>query len=112
MHDLLHIATVAAPVVGVQLVQVAASTIPGEIEAGDLLRIDFDQHAVSKDGFYLLQLGNWTGVRRFADTLEGLKVLDINEWRPLPCGVQIMGYVDKVYTGRSAVSHAEGVRHD
>jgi hypothetical protein len=99
-----------APAAGVQLVQVEASTIRGEIEAGDLLRIDFDQHQVSKDGFYLLQLGNWTGVRRFADTLEGPMVLDIDEWRPLPGGVRIMGYVDKVYTARNAISHAEVAR--
>lgn len=105
MTDLLQIETVASPTVGVQLVQVATSTIPGEIEAGDLLRIDFDQHAVSKDGFYVLQLGDWTGVRRFADTLEGPKVLDIDEWRPLPSGVQIMGHVDMVYTARRAAAH-------
>ncbi|MET3498166.1 hypothetical protein [Variovorax boronicumulans] len=111
MTDLIQIETVAVCAVGLQLVQVSASTIPGEIEAGDLLRIDFDQHAVSKDGFYVLQLGDWTGVRRFADTLEGPKVLDIDEWRPLPGGVQIMGYVDKVYTGRGAVNRARGVRH-
>lgn len=99
-----------APAAGVQLVQVEASTIRGEIEAGDLLRIDFDQHQVSKDGFYVLQLANWTGVRRFADTLEGPKVLDIDEWRPLPSGVQIIGYVDKVYTARNAISRAEVTR--
>jgi hypothetical protein len=107
-HSQLQI--VSAPSIGMQLVQVETSTIPGEIEAGDLLRIDFDQHAVSKDGFYVLQLGNWTGVRRFADTLEGPKVLDIDEWRPLPGGVQIMGYVDKVYTARNALNHS-GVAH-
>lgn len=108
--NLSQIQTVSAPTIGMQLVQVESSTIPGEIEAGDLLRIDFDQRAVSKDGFYVLQLGTWTGVRRFAATLEGPKVLDIDEWRPLPGGVQIMGYVDKVYAARNALNRAE-VRH-
>lgn len=95
---------------GMQLVQVETSTIPGEIEAGDLLRIDFDQHQVSKDGLYVLQTGDWTGVRRFADTLEGPMVLDIDEWRPLPGGVTIMGYVDEVYTARNAFNRAEVAR--
>jgi len=98
---------VRSPRAGIELVQVEASTMSGQIEAGDLLRIDFDQHEFSKDGFYVLQLGQWTGVRRFADTIEGPKLLDLDQWRPMPGGVQILGYVDKVYTSRKTLNLGE-----
>lgn len=98
MADLMTI--VRSPATGVQLVQVESSTLPGEIEAGDLLRIDFDQHHFTKDGLYVLQRGTWTGVRRFTGAIEGPKVLDIDRWADLPPAVSILGRVDMVYTSR------------
>lgn len=107
MTDLLQVQTVTSPTAGVQLVQVATSTIPGEIEAGDLLRIDFDKHQVIKDGFYVLKRDRWTGVRRCTDTPLSPKVYDGGKWIVLPAGVQILGYVDMVYTARRAAARWE-----
>lgn len=95
---------VQGPCEGLQLVQVESSTLPGEIEAGDLLRINFDQRDLERDGLYVLQLGRWTGVRRLSRTLQGPKVLDIDTWSTVGPDVSILGYVDMVYTARRATA--------
>lgn len=100
MADLLTI--VRSPTAGTQLVQVEASTIPCEIEAGDLLRVDFDQHEVRKDGLYVVALGSWTGVRRFVRTPSGTRVLDIDRWAPVPASARILGHIQAVCTSRVA----------
>lgn len=95
------------PTAGVQVVR-AETCLPGEVEAGDLLCIDFDQHRVARDGLYVVQLGSWTGVRRFAHTIAGLQVHDLDRWRPAGGTLRILGYVAEVYAPRRTV---EGLRH-
>ncbi|OAK55020.1 hypothetical protein A3K87_04265 [Variovorax paradoxus] len=102
------VSVVACPHAGVQLVQVDASTIPNEIEAGDLLRIDFDQRSFGRDGLYVLRVGKWTGVRRISDIVgEGPRVKQHDAWEALPTGVEILGYVGMVYTPRRAAALRE-----
>ncbi|WP_369650230.1 MULTISPECIES: hypothetical protein [unclassified Variovorax] len=96
----MDLSIVQSPRAGVELVQVLSSTLPGEIEAGDLLRIDFEQRSFASDGLYVLRVGEWTGVRRISDTLGGLRILDINEWRPLGATVTILGRVEAAFTSR------------
>lgn len=85
---------------GVQLVQSASAALPGQIEAGDLLRVDFDQRVFDRDGLYVMALGSWTGVRRIADTLSGPRIEDGEHGRLLGNGVQILGHVQQVYAPR------------
>ena len=100
------------PVSGVQLVKVETSTLPGEVEPDDLLCIDFDQHRVARDGLYVVQLGSWTGIRRFVDTFDGLRVLDGDRWRPVGRTLRILGYVAEVYAPRRPVGAMRHRRAD
>jgi len=85
---------------GVQLVQSASAALPGQIEAGDLLRIDFDQRVFDREGLYVMSLGRWTGVRRIVATLRGPRIEDGELGRPLGNGMQILGRVLQVYAPR------------
>ncbi|MDP9895338.1 hypothetical protein J2W32_004436 [Variovorax boronicumulans] len=88
---------------GVQIVQSSSAALPGEIEAGDLLRIDFDQHCFGCDGVYLLRTQNgWTGVRRITSTVRGPLIEERQRRTPLGSNVQILGRVLQVYAPRQS----------
>jgi hypothetical protein len=88
---------------GVQLVQSASAALPGQIEAGDLLRVDFDQHTFDRDGLYVMSLGRWIGVRRVVDTLSGPRIEDGAHGRSLGNDLQILGRVLQVYAPRNPI---------
>jgi hypothetical protein len=91
---------------GVHIVQVENSALPGEVEAGDLLKVDFDQHSIALDGLYCLARGSWSGIRRFAHTLTGLQINDGGTWRLVApaelASVTVTGRVNAVYRSMGA----------
>lgn len=94
----------AGPVLsGVRIVEVESSAHPPEIEAGDLLRVDFEQREIECDGFYALERGNWSGVRRFQHTPGGLFVFEGGEWRQVTAEdrstMRVTGRVMRVFKG-------------
>lgn len=78
------------------MIRAEASTPPGEVEAGDVLRIDFTQQQVTRAGLYLVHLGAWIGVRRFMDAVCGSWALEEDGWQPVPDSVRVLGYVSEV----------------
>ena len=82
---------------GLHILQIEHSGLPGEVEAGDMLRVDFTQHQVTREGLYLVHLGAWTGVRRFMDKLRGAWALEEDGWQQVPATVRILGYVSEVH---------------
>jgi hypothetical protein len=80
---------------------------PPAIGPGDLLTVDFDVHAVSEDGLYLVEeTGSqgvvWRGCRRFQRIAEGL-AMDFSgnmNWREIDLGatrLRVAGLVTQVY---------------
>ncbi|AVS88241.1 hypothetical protein C8238_08355 [Paracidovorax avenae] len=59
-----------ASISGLHLIQVQATLLASEIEAGDCIEVDFDRRAVAYDGLYLVEIdqgdgGRWHCARRF-----------------------------------------------
>lgn len=92
-----------AQLAGVQIIQVESSTLPGEIEAGDLLKVNFDQQWPDRNGLYVVVRGSWSGVRRFTVAADGaLEVLDIDRWIPVApeLHLTVRGRVQAIYKSR------------
>lgn len=58
------------PIFGLHLIQVQATLLASEIEAGDCIEVDFDRRAVAHDGMYLVEIDHadgsrWHCARRF-----------------------------------------------
>lgn len=58
------------PIFGLHLIQVQATLLASEIEAGDCIEVDFDRRAVAYDGLYLVEIdqgdgSRWHCARRF-----------------------------------------------
>ncbi|SFE19642.1 hypothetical protein [Paracidovorax konjaci] len=58
------------PIFGLHLIQVQATLLASEIEAGDCIEVDFDRRAVAYDGLYLVEIDHadgsrWHCARRF-----------------------------------------------
>lgn len=58
------------PIFGLHLIQVQATLLASEIEAGDCIEVDFDRRAVDYDGMYLIVIDHadgspWHCARRF-----------------------------------------------
>ncbi|RYF61687.1 MAG: hypothetical protein EOO27_01010 [Comamonadaceae bacterium] len=93
---------------GLHLLHLEHSALPGEVEVGDMLRVDFTQHQVRREGLYLVHLGAWTGVRRFMGRLCGAWALEADGWQPVPSTLRILGYVAEVHRpGRDALGGRE-----
>lgn len=102
-----HTALSLAPT-GLHLLCLEHSGLPGEVEAGDMLCVDFTQHQVTREGLYLVHLGAWTGVRRFMDRLCGAWALEAEGWQPVPSTLRILGYVAEVHRpGQDALGGRE-----
>lgn len=52
-----------APIYGLHLIQVQATLLASEIEAGDCIEVDFDRRAVAYDGLYLVEIDDGDGSR-------------------------------------------------
>ncbi len=48
---------------GLHLIQVQATLLASEIEAGDCIEVDFDRRAVAYDGLYLVEIDDGDGSR-------------------------------------------------
>lgn len=86
---------------GESLVPAGVCQVPGEIGAGDVLRVDFDADSVTRDGFYLVEAVtadgvDWMGCRRFARTVGGVLMQEAGQWIE-PAGLRIAGRVVTVY---------------
>lgn len=92
---------------GLQLLQVDAPICYPEIQAGDVLEIDFDRRQLG-DGLYLLSMhehggasADWLGARRFARMPAGLQVQQGAEWisatPELMARVRVHGLVRRVF---------------
>jgi len=82
---------------------------PPQVDAGDLLEVDFDQRSLSSDGLYLVELietsggEKWRGCRRF-QRKPGEWWIDQSgdkEWSKISSvdaiGLRVVGYVREVY---------------
>lgn len=85
---------------GVHFVVADATALPGQVEAGDLLRIDFDQREFGMDSLYVVQLPRGVCVRRIDHSLRGPVIDDGDARRPLGDTVRILGRVLQVYAPR------------
>lgn len=79
-----------------------------DISSGDIMRVDFDCRRVTVDGLYLVQEGEWTGVRRFqrvpvpvSPTGIKIKLYDDTKWSDVTPEMldtlQIIGRVLRVF---------------
>lgn len=69
---------------GRHLLQVHTCLLPGELEAGDVIQVDFDVQQVREDGIYLLRRTDadghqWFGARWFHASLAGLMIREGSE---------------------------------
>lgn len=98
-----HVAPQApAMLAGVHLVPAGPCQLHGVIDAGDVLRVDFDCRVVKADGLYLVEAVSadgveWMGCRRFAVTVAGVQVEDGGAWCDVPSGLRVAGRVAQVY---------------
>lgn len=75
----------------------------GDIQADDLLRVNFDVNAVRVPGLYLVESDDnagWMGCRRLDVLLSGGVVVDqtgSGDWARFPAGIRVVGYVEQVY---------------
>jgi hypothetical protein len=78
------------------------------VQAGDVLRVDFDTITVRKAGLYLVEAVNsegvtWMGCRRFDRSINGVSMDESGrgDWRDLPslsgAGLRVVGYVEQVF---------------
>lgn len=85
---------------GIHLVVAETSAVRGQVEAGDLLSIDFDEREFRSDGLYVVGLPRGACVRRIDRSLRGPVIDDCGTPCPLPADVQILGRVLQVYAPR------------
>lgn len=96
---------------GIQLVQVESQAVLPGVNAGDLLRINFNNNCISVDGFYAIKrrANDWSGVRRFEIGLKGLKMLDCDQWKSMEPsdfdGIEVIGHVEKIYKSMGDIAH-------
>jgi hypothetical protein len=78
------------------------------VQAGDVLRVDFDTITVRKSGLYLVEAVNsegvaWMGCRRFDPSINGVSMDESGrgDWRDVPslsgAGLRVAGYVEQVF---------------
>lgn len=92
---------------GERLIPAFACLYPPAIDAHDLLRVDFDRHAVAYGSLYLVEEIEdgqvvWMGARRF-DRQPGKTIVDVTgqgDWRDLadlPVHWRIAGEIKQVF---------------
>ena len=102
LRDVPHVSAASKGTLqGIHLVQVEGSPAPG-IDAGDLLRINFNCRSIQEDGFYAMERRNGSnGIWRFARGLQGLMVQDRSQWRVVDpeelAAFSVQGHVQAIY---------------